>query len=242
MYLKFFIFVLILPLAVFYYQKAESQTYIEYGLASFYSDELNGKRTSSGEHFNNKKFTGAHRTLPFNSIVRVTNLTNNKTVDVKINDRGPASKKRLIDITRAAAKELDMIHSGIIKVKIELLNDSLLTAYNKQNGFSGTDSSSVPFYPGQSSMFEVNVTPIDTNGIGIQVCSFQYIDNMLNELVKIRNKLNYKPLVQTTKVKNIRFYRIIIGPFSDKLKAEEAFSQIKTIYPNSFIVNFDQLK
>ena len=91
------------------------------GKASFYHDKFHGRETSSGEEYNQNDFTAAHRTLPFNTIVHVTNKQNNKSVVVRINDRGPFKKSRIIDLTRSAAKKLDMIPFGVVPVKIQPL-------------------------------------------------------------------------------------------------------------------------
>ena len=88
------------------------------GYASFYSDYYEGRRTANGEIFKHSKITAAHKTLPFGTNVEVTNLKNNKSVVVRINDRGPYVKGRIIDLTKTAAKEIDMIGDGVVKVKI----------------------------------------------------------------------------------------------------------------------------
>ena len=90
----------------------------ETGLASFYSESYNGKKTANGEIYNSSEYTAAHKKLPFNTQVKVTNLSNGKTVKVRINDRGPFVTGRIIDLTRKAAKKIDMIAAGVTKVKI----------------------------------------------------------------------------------------------------------------------------
>lgn len=89
------------------------------GKASFYSNSFNGKKTASGEKFRNSKKTAAHRTIPFGTKVKVTNLSNGKTVKVKINDRGPHVSGRIIDLSKKAAKKIDMVDKGVVNVKIE---------------------------------------------------------------------------------------------------------------------------
>ena len=91
----------------------------ETGLASWYGAKHHGKRTASGEVFNQNQFTAAHRTLPFGSRVKVINLDNGKSIYVRINDRGPFKRGRIIDVSRAAAKALDMVQEGIATVRIE---------------------------------------------------------------------------------------------------------------------------
>jgi len=91
------------------------------GVASYYALKFHGRKTASGELFHKDSLTAAHKTLPFGTMVRVTNLKNKKSIIVKINDRGMKGKKRIIDLSIAAAKELNMIGSGLIKVKVEVL-------------------------------------------------------------------------------------------------------------------------
>lgn len=97
-------------------------SFSEEGLVSYYGDSLNGHKTSNGEIFNNKKLTAAHKKLPFGSYVKVTALWNNQSVVVRINDRGPYPKGRIIDISKAAAAKIGLVGKGIGKVRIELVN------------------------------------------------------------------------------------------------------------------------
>jgi rare lipoprotein A len=91
------------------------------GEASYYGSELAGNRTASGERFNPRALTAAHRTLPLGSKIRVTNQANGKSVIVRVNDRGPFVKSRLIDVSYAAAQQINMIRSGHARVKLELI-------------------------------------------------------------------------------------------------------------------------
>ncbi len=91
------------------------------GFASYYGDKFQGNPTANGEIFNQDDFTAAHNTLPFGTKVKVTNLENNKSVIVRINDRGPFVTGRIIDLSKAAAEELDMLKSGVVQVEILVL-------------------------------------------------------------------------------------------------------------------------
>lgn len=93
----------------------------EVGIASYYSQKFHGKKTASGELYNKYKLSAAHKTFPFGSKVKVTNLSNKKSVVVIINDRGPFVKNRIIDLSYAAAKKIDMLRNGVIKVKLDLI-------------------------------------------------------------------------------------------------------------------------
>ena len=101
----------------------DEETEIGGGMATYYGDELAGNRTASGERFDPDKLTAAHRSLPFGSMVRVTNTSNGDSVIVRINDRGPFAHGRVIDVSQAAAREIDMHRSGTARVKLALLND-----------------------------------------------------------------------------------------------------------------------
>lgn len=94
----------------------------ETGKASYYGQAHHGKRTASGERFDQNALTAAHRTLPFGTRVRVTNLNNERSVVLRINDRGPFVRGRVIDVSRAAAERLDMLRAGVVPVRVEPLD------------------------------------------------------------------------------------------------------------------------
>jgi len=100
---------------------AKAQTLVD-GIASYYGREHQGKKTASGEIFDMDQLTAAHRSLPFGCKVKVTNLSNNRSVILRINDRGPYVPGRILDLSRAAAEQLEMIREGIVKVKMEVLD------------------------------------------------------------------------------------------------------------------------
>jgi rare lipoprotein A (peptidoglycan hydrolase) len=101
---------------------------VHVGVASWYGPGFNGKKTASGEIFDETKFTAAHKTLPLGSRARVVHLENGKSVEVTINDRGPYIEGRIIDLSRAAAKALGMIDMGVTEVRIELLAEAVAAA------------------------------------------------------------------------------------------------------------------
>lgn len=97
--------------------------YTQRGKASYYAEQFNGKRTANGEIFRMNDLTAAHPTLPFNTIVAVKNLDNGKLVQVRINDRGPFVKGRIIDLSKGAAKLLGMLGAGIANVELYYRKD-----------------------------------------------------------------------------------------------------------------------
>lgn len=91
---------------------------VETGKASYYAKSFNGKKTASGEKFRSNKLTAAHRTLPFNTKVKVTNLKTGKSVKVRINDRGPFVAGRIIDLSKRAARKIGLVDEGVGQVRI----------------------------------------------------------------------------------------------------------------------------
>jgi len=106
--------------------------YVEEGVASWYGDPFNGRRTSNGEIYDMHAFTAAHRTLPFGAIVRVTNLRNGKQTEVRITDRGPFVANRVIDLSLSAARAIEIVGPGTAPVRLEMLSGP-----NPQLGFFG---------------------------------------------------------------------------------------------------------
>ena len=94
------------------------------GTASYYADHFSGKRTASGEAYDPEAFTAAHRSLPFGTRLRVTDMASGRSVVVRVNDRGPWGGKRLIDLSRAAARELGLIRRGHGQVQLDPLADA----------------------------------------------------------------------------------------------------------------------
>lgn len=101
---------------------AQASGFTQQGAASYYADKFHGRRTASGERFDNNALTAAHRTLPMGTKIRVTNKRNGESVVVEINDRGPHVKGRLLDLSKRAARDLRMINSGVAHVQLEVLS------------------------------------------------------------------------------------------------------------------------
>jgi rare lipoprotein A len=117
------------------------------GIASYYGKEYHGRTTASGEIFDMTKLTAAHRSLPFGINVRVTNLSNDQSVVVRVNDRGPFVAGRIIDLSLAAAQRLGMIAAGLAKVKVEPIDSG--KAETKQMRSDADSSNGGPFVAGE---------------------------------------------------------------------------------------------
>ena len=118
-----------------YYPKA-FKTYNKTGLASWYGPGFHGKVTANGETFNQRRLTAAHNTLPLPSLVKVTNLNNNKSIIVRVNDRGPFARNkrdRIIDLSERAAELLGMKNKGVARVNVKLLPSATAKLHKKLN-------------------------------------------------------------------------------------------------------------
>ncbi len=115
-----------------YYPLPDSTGFVETGKASWYGEKFHGRSTSNGETYDMHKISAAHKTLPFGTYVKVTNLNNNKHIIVRVNDRGPFVKGRIIDLSYSAAKELDMIGPGVVPVKIIALGKEIKKDVNEK--------------------------------------------------------------------------------------------------------------
>lgn len=227
----------------------------EIGKASFYADKFDGRVTASGEIFDQNELTAAHRTLPFGAKVKVTNLDNQKSVIVKINDRGPFVNDRVIDLSKSAARQLDFIKKGVAKVKVEVLKlpDGKKTN-NYDYSFSGGKTkvskkeSEVKIKKANNENGLIASQAIDyyklrtekTNpiGFGIQVASYQEAANLIKRCNEIEQETRKTVFVQIGENNNSKVYRIIIGTFSSRGKANDFNESIQGKFKGSFVVEF----
>lgn len=98
-------------------------SFSQVGVASYYAAKFENRKTADGERFRSDGFTAAHRTLPLGTMVRVTNLENHRSVVVRVNDRGPFARKRIIDLSPAAARALGIRNQGLMRVRIEVVSE-----------------------------------------------------------------------------------------------------------------------
>lgn len=192
-----------------YYPLANAKNYSETGVASWYGPKFHGKKTASGERYNQNAMTAAHKTLPFGTRLRVTNLDNNKKVTVVINDRGPFVDNRVIDLSRAAAKKLDMINTGTARVKLQSLDSS-----GKSNA--------------------VNVKSVASSGgkYYVQVGAFSSRANADSVANKLKQS-GYQAIIKSGKNGN---YVVQTGGYSSRGKAESVRDALKNNFAGAFVV------
>jgi rare lipoprotein A len=189
-------------------QDGESQT----GIASYYAHDFHGKTTANGERFSMWAMTAAHQALPFNTLVRVTNLDNRKQVVVRINDAGPFKDDRIIDLSKAAAARLDMIRSGKARVRLDIVGQA--------PSINGDHVSRNDFY-------KIDISRARLSGYGIQVASFTDLDHLIVRLNALERKGVGNLYVQIGTVDDQTVHRLVIGGFDDRPGAEAALRTLK---------------
>jgi rare lipoprotein A len=204
--------------------------YEKVGYASFYTDKFEGRQTANGEIYYHAKKTAAHRTLAFGSIVKVTNLENNKYTVVRINDRGPFVDNRIIDLSKSVAKDLDFIEKGIVKVRIELIasTDDL------------PDNKLIEKKESKRTYYKLNVNTVLPKGRGVQIGSYSNDENVFRLAETIQKKYNEELFIEIASIKKQKVYRIILGNYNSEAKLEALKKVLEIDYPGCFIVTFKQ--
>lgn len=179
------------------------------GEASFYARKFHGRTTASGEKYDRNKLTAAHKTLPFGTRVKVTNLRNKKSVEVVVNDRGSYAKGRIIDLSEAAAKRIDMIEDGVVPVQVEILPAQKKEA-KTQSSWAATGDGT----------YKIAVSTAQVKGYGVQVASYQEFYNVLERLEALKAKGYGDTYVNAATVNGMRTFRILVGRFDTEKYAK----------------------
>lgn len=192
-----------------YYPLETADGYSEEGVASWYGPGFHGKLTANGEKYNQRAMTAAHKTLPMPTYVRVKNLENGKEVIVRVNDRGPFSKGRIIDLSHEAAKRLDMLDKGTAKVRVTVLSED-------------------------SDCYVSDGKEVDLNSgsYAVQIASF----SVENNAVELSRKLGSKAKVFKEYVNGVLWYRVWITGFTAKDQAENAAAEYDGEFPGAFVI------
>lgn len=191
------------------------------GNASWYGPDFHGKLTSNGEKYNMWSMTAAHKTLPMNTIVKVTNQRNGKSTIVRINDRGPFVATRIIDLSKAAASKINMIGTGTAPVIIEVL------------GFEGKVGHSI------SSKSELAKSPksVSIDNFALQIASFSKIDGAIKTQVKYNNIDGYKTIIKDVQSDKGRLFKVWLEGFKSEQEARDYIAS--GVFKHAFIVKED---
>ena len=209
---------------------AQTQT----GKGSFYADKFEGSPTASGEKYKHSKLTAAHKTLPFGTKVRVTNVANNLSVEVVINDRGPYVDGRVIDLSKSAAEKLGFISQGLAEVKVEVI-DAGDGKSKMENG--PIDKVSVD----EKEFYDFEISRLNPKGFGVQIGTYQELVNLMRLADNLKNSYKKKVTVQVKILNGIKYYSLMLGQFSTRTKADNFLGEVKRKFPDAFIAEFNRL-
>lgn len=195
------------------------------GYASWYGKKFHGRKTASGEIYDMFKLSAAHRTLPIPSYVRVTNISNGKTLMVRVNDRGPFGRDRIIDLSYAAAKQLDIVRQGSAQVAIALIDPSQTSETSSGAGLQSSHKEMTRSLPVTVNMPRP-LKSLESNGIYVQVGAFGQEENADRLQQRI---FGIMPEKQTllNKVYNGKVFQIVLGPYPDHALAAQAATQMR---------------
>ena len=208
-----------------WYYPAEDYSYSEVGTASWYGEDFHAKYTANGEIYNMNTLTAAHRTLPLPSIVRVTNLENGRSLVLRVNDRGPFAKNRIIDISKRGAQLLGFQNQGIAKVRVEVMAEE--SKELKEAILNKTETKLALQEPVKTN----NTIPLrraSSNNSGkyfVQAGAFssrEVADNLTTKLHRFGN-ISTMP----ADVNGNRYYRVRMGPYTCEADAKKALAQIE---------------
>jgi len=230
MILKRLFFTPLISLTFFTISVAQVQT----GKASFYADKFEGIQTASGEKYKHNKYTGAHKTLPFGTKVRITNVANEKTVEVTINDRGPYVEGRIIDLSKAAAEELGFLNNGLADVKLEVVDPGDGKVKDMGRTIDQVTVDEKEFY-------EFEITRLKPKGFGVQIGTYQELVNLMRLADNLKNSYKKEVTVQVKVINGVKYYGLILGHFPSRPKAESFREEVKKKFPDVFIVEFNRL-
>lgn len=207
---------------------------VQTGKASFYADKFEGGPTASGEKYRHGKLTAAHKSLPFGTKVKVTNTANGKSVEVRINDRGPWVENRIIDLSKSAAEKLGFINQGLADVEVVVLD----AGDGKQSDPVKTvDHVSVE----EKEFYDFEVSRLKPKGFGIQIGTYQELVNLMRLAENMKSSYKKQVTVQVKIVNGVKYYGLIVGQFSSRPKAEQFREQIRKKFPDAFIVEYNRL-
>lgn len=213
---------------------AASFAQVQTGKASFYADKFEGIPTASGEKYRHNKLTGAHKTLPFGTKVRITNLANDKTVEVTINDRGPYVEGRIIDLSKAAAEQLGFTNYGLAEVKLEVIDPGDGKVSDMGRSIDQVTVDEKEFY-------EFEITRQKPKGFGVQIGTYQELVNLMRLADNLKNSYQKEVTVQVKIINGVKYYGLILGQFSSRAKAEQFREEVRNKFPDVFIVEYNRL-
>ena len=212
-----------------YYPLLSAQGFSEHGIASWYGPDFHGKQTANGEVYNMHGMTAAHKLLPFDSKVRVTNQNNGKSIYVRINDRGPFVDDRIIDLTHEGAKQLDILGKGTAPVLIEVVSQP-------NHGVLGTTTAEAAELPAPTSQKTTTSGTYSTASANlqyyVQVGAFGDKANAQRLVNNLKNEGRTARVVPGMD----NLWKVQVGPFGNVNTADGIAIELAKDFPNNFTV------
>ncbi len=237
--------------------------YKKQGKASFYAKKFQGMRTSNGERYHSKKMTAAHRSLPFGTLVKVTNLRNGKSVVVRINDRGPFVRGRLIDVSHLAATELELVAAGTAPVEMEVigtdasspeldtetmatvsepltpkkLTPASIATKPQPHALPESATPAAVYQPGK--IYTIKGVVTTTRGFGVQVGAFQQFDNAAGVCKNLVSREIRQVYILVENIKDSKTFCVVAGTFKKRKDAEAFIVSLKEQgFSNGFVKKY----
>ena len=239
--------------------------YTQEGNASYYADKFHGRTTASGERYDTGKNTCAHMVLPYGTMLKVTNLGNGKSTIVRVNDRGPFAPNRIIDLSRKAAEEIDLVRTGVAKVRIETVAATAEPQPAAQTTAEAPTTSTpekeptpareaTPEPPASTSTpaaavngalkgtladgkeFFLRIVTPQGGQYGVQVASYKDVSNLLGTIAGWDYPTRAKVVLLDSQKDDKPTYRVVLGTFSTRDEAEKYQKEIASRFPGCFIV------
>ena len=172
--------------------------------------------------------------MPFGTILSVKNLKNGKIVTVRVNDRGPFVKDRIIDLSKSAAKELDFINQGITKVEIV----SAGNPDEQRKTYSMLDRPPEDYQVLPDKYYSLSVNEEKLSGYGVQIGSYREMVNLVQLVNELQKTYNDRMFIQVSIIQEVKYYKIIVGNLNNRQKADKLNNELRANYPGSFVIKF----
>jgi rare lipoprotein A len=227
---------------------------VETGMASYYADKFHGRRTSNGERFNMYAYTAAHRTHPFNTMLKVTLLESGKSVIVRVNDRGPHARRRIVDLSKRAAADIGLIKHGSGKVKVEVVGKDGKVAIEKEpkpkkggkpappapvvikaSPKKGTTTAASDKTLATGKTYSMWGTEKKPHGFGIQISAYDDLEIAKNDCKALKAKGVEDSYIQVGWAGGAKTYRVLLGEYARREHADADLKKYKKMGYDGFI-------
>jgi rare lipoprotein A len=264
------LFVQIFALVILSIQIAGA-TPVEKGLASYYDDSFHGRKTASGEKYDKNQLTAAHKTLPFGTKVTIKNPANGKSVTVVVNDRGPYIKGRVIELSKKAAQQIDLVKMNVAPVEITVISGpdskpavatkpvnekpSAKTVQNEPKPAAKKEAAPAKKEPKKDNLivdakemetgglYKMQVLKLQPKGFGVQVAGYSDYQSVVQQLAVFQKNWFKGATVFVDKLNGKPYYKIILGPMNTREEADSYCKSLKTKYnlKDAFVVDIEAL-